>query len=154
FSILISISLLPLARFLERLRLGKAFAAVLSVLIAIAIIWAIGWFIVHQTIIIGKDASAITAKVVSVLERAQTGVEESFGIERTEMMDQLREQGNKLAANAGSVVTATFGSIGNMVAGVIWCRCLAFSCYTTAISSGSSFSVLLKVYRTRRSTRP
>src|SRR5690606_12034553 len=46
-------------------------------------------------------------------------VEESFGIERTEMMDQLREQGNKLAANAGSVVTATFGSIGNMVAGVI-----------------------------------
>lgn len=119
FSILISISLFPLARFLERLRLGKAFAAVLSVLIAIAIIWAIGWFIVHQTIIIGKDASAITAKVVSVLERAQTWVEESFGIERTEMMDQLREQGNKLAANAGSVVTATFGSIGNMVAGVI-----------------------------------
>src|SRR5690606_15312360 len=60
FSILISISLLPLARFLGRLRLGKAFAAVLSVLFAIAIIWAIGWFIVHQTIIIGKDASAIT----------------------------------------------------------------------------------------------
>ena len=61
FSILISISLFPLARFLERLRLGKAFASMLSVIIAIAIIWGIGWFIVHQTIIISKDASAITA---------------------------------------------------------------------------------------------
>src|SRR5690606_6409843 len=60
FSILISISLFPLARFLEWLRLGKGFAAILSVIIAIAIIWSIGWFIVHQSIIIGKDASAIT----------------------------------------------------------------------------------------------
>lgn len=119
FSILISISLFPLARLLERMRLGKAFAAVLSVLIAIAIIWAIGWFIVHQSIIIGKDASAITAKVVSVLERAQNWVEQSFGIERSEIMNQLRDQGNKMASNAGSVVTATFGSIGNMVAGVV-----------------------------------
>ncbi|RZF62791.1 AI-2E family transporter [Sphingobacterium corticibacterium] len=119
FSILISISLFPLARFFERLRLGKAFAAILSVLIAIAIIWAIGWFIVHQSIIIGKDASAITAKVVSVLERAQAWVEQSFGIERSEIMNQLRDQGNKMASNAGSVVTATFGSIGNMVAGVV-----------------------------------
>lgn len=119
FSILISISLFPLARFFERLRFGRAFAAVLSVIIAIAIIWAIGWFIVHQSIIIGKDASSITAKVVSVLERAQAWVEESFGIERSEIMNQLRDQGNKMASNAGSVVTATFGSIGNMVAGVV-----------------------------------
>ncbi|PRD57242.1 AI-2E family transporter [Sphingobacterium gobiense] len=119
FSILISISLFPLARFLERMRLGKAFAAILSVLIAIAIIWTLGWFIVHQSIIISKDASAITAKVMSSLERAQAWVEQSFGIERTEIMDQLQDQGNKLASNAGSVITATFGSIGNMVAGVI-----------------------------------
>ncbi|PRD48359.1 AI-2E family transporter [Sphingobacterium haloxyli] len=119
FSILISISLFPLARFLERMRLGKAFAAILSVLIAIAIIWTLGWFIVHQSIVISKDASAITAKVMSSLERAQAWVEQSFGIERTEIMDQLRDQGNKLASNAGSVITATFGSIGNMVAGVI-----------------------------------
>lgn len=119
FSILISISLFPLANFLERLRLGKAFAAILSVIIAIAIIWALGWFIVHQSIIISKDASAITAKVMSVLERAQAWVEQSFGIERSEIMDQVRDQGNKMASNAGSVITATFGSIGNMVAGVV-----------------------------------
>jgi len=119
FSILISISLFPLARFLERLRLGKAFAAILSVIIAIAIIWTIGWFIVHQSIIIGKDASAITAKVMSVLERAEIWIEQTFGIPRTAMMEQLREQGSKLASNAGGMITATFGSLGNIVAGVV-----------------------------------
>src|SRR5690606_21206441 len=119
FSILISISLFPLARFLERLRLGKPFAAILSVIIAIAIIWTIGWFIVHQSIIIGKDASAITAKVMSVLERAEIWIEQTFGIPRTAMMEQLREQGSKLASNAGGMITATFGSLGNIVAGVV-----------------------------------
>lgn len=119
FSILISISLFPLACFLERFRLGKAFAAILSVLTALAIIWVIGWFIVHQSIIIGKDASSITAKVISVLERAQAWVEQSFGIERTEMMKRLQNEGNNLVSNAGSVLTTTFGSLGNMVAGVV-----------------------------------
>ena len=119
FSILISISLFPLARFFERLRLGKAFASILSVIIAIAIIWLIGWFIVHQSIIIGKDASSITDKVVSVLERAQSWVEQTFGIQRTAMMDQLRDQGNKMLSNAGTMASATFGSIGNILAGAV-----------------------------------
>ncbi|MFD1768142.1 AI-2E family transporter [Sphingobacterium suaedae] len=119
FSILISISLFPLARFFERLRLGKAFASILSVIIAIAIIWVIGWFIVHQSIIIGKDASSITDKVVSVLERAQSWVEQTFGIQRTAMMDQLRDQGNKMLSNAGTMASATFGSIGNILAGAV-----------------------------------
>lgn len=119
FSILISISLYPLARFFERLKLGKAFASILSVIIALTILWLIGWFIVHQSIIIGKDASAITAKVVSVLERAQLWVEETFGIQRTAMMDQLRDQGNKLLSNAGAMASATFGSIGNILAGAV-----------------------------------
>lgn len=119
FSILISISLFPLAQFFERLRLGKAFAAILAVIVAIAVISSIGWFIVHQSIIIGQDASSITEKVLSVLERAQVWIEETFGIQRSQVAEHLREQGNKLLANAGSMATATFGSIGNILAGAI-----------------------------------
>ncbi|QBQ40334.1 AI-2E family transporter [Sphingobacterium psychroaquaticum] len=119
FSILISISLFPLAQFFERLRLGKAFASILAVIVAIAVISSIGWFIVHQSIIIGQDASSITEKVLSVLERAQVWIEETFGIQRSQVAEHLREQGNKLLANAGSMATATFGSIGNILAGAI-----------------------------------
>ncbi|MGO1244797.1 MAG: AI-2E family transporter [Sphingobacterium sp.] len=119
FSILISISLYPITHFFEKLRVGRATAAILSVIVAIAIIWSLGWFIVHQSIIIGKDATAITAKVISVFERAQSWIEQSFGIERTAMMDQIEEQGSKLFSNVGSMATATFGSIGNMLASAI-----------------------------------
>jgi len=119
FSILISISLFPLAVFFERLRLGKAFAAILAVIIAIAVISTLGWFIVHQSIIISKDASAITEKVLSVVERAQLWIEDRFGIQRSAVSEHLSEQGNKLLSNMGTVASATFGSIGNMLASAI-----------------------------------
>lgn len=119
FATLISISLFPLAKLFERLRMGKAFAALLAVIVAIAIISGIIWFIVHQSIIIGKDASSITAKVLSVLEQGQAWLQEKFGIERNQVMEKLREQGNKSMENVGGLVTSTFGSLGNTLANAI-----------------------------------
>ncbi len=119
FATLISISLFPLAKLFERLRLGKAFAALLAVIVAIAIISGIIWFIVHQSIIIGKDASSITGKVLSVLEQGQAWLQEKFGIERNQVMEKLREQGNKSMENVGGLVTSTFGSLGNTLANAI-----------------------------------
>lgn len=119
FSILIAISLYPLARFFERLRLGRALAAVLSVLVAIAILLGLSWFIVYESIVIGKNASAITGKILSVLENGQLWIESKFGIERTEVVDKLREQGERLLQNAGGMISATFGSLGNILAGAV-----------------------------------
>src|SRR5690606_15662644 len=94
-------------------------SALLSVTIAIAIISAILWFIVHQSIIIGKDATAITSKVLSVLDGGQEWLYEKFGIGKNQVLDKLREQGNKSLENVGSVITTTFGSIGSMLASAI-----------------------------------
>lgn len=119
FSILIAISLYPLARFFEKMRLGRAFAALLSVLVALAILLGLSWFIVYESIVIGKNASAITDKILSVLENGQLWIENQFGIERTEVMVKLREQGERLLQNAGGMLSATFGSLGNILAGVV-----------------------------------
>lgn len=119
FATLISISLFPLARFFERLRLGKAFAALLAVIVAIAIISSILWFIVHQSIIIGKDATAITDKVLSVLENGLNWLHEQFGLGKNQVVEKLKEQGNKSLENVGGVITSTFGSIGSMLASAI-----------------------------------
>ncbi len=126
FSILISISLYPLARLFERIRLGKAFSAILAVIVAIAIISGLSWFIVYESILIGKDASAITDKVMSVLEGGQKWLESQFGIERTEVMEKLREQGEKAMENAGGMLSSTFGSIGNILASAILVPLLSF----------------------------
>ena len=119
FAALISISLFPLARLFEKLKLGKAFAALLAVIVAISIIFGIIWFIVHQSIIIGKDASSITEKVLSVIEQGQLWLQEKFGIERNQVIDKLREQGNKSLENVGGLLTSTFGSLGNTLANAI-----------------------------------
>ncbi|WP_164110796.1 MULTISPECIES: AI-2E family transporter [Sphingobacterium] len=119
FATLISISLFPLAKFFERLRLGRAFAAMLAVIVAIAIIATVLWFIVHQSIIIGKDATAITDKVLSVLENGQSWLHDQFGIGKNQVIEKLKEQGNKSLENIGGVITTTFGSIGNMLASAI-----------------------------------
>ncbi len=126
FSILISISLYPLARFFERLRLGKAFSAILAVIVAIAVISGLSWFIVYESILIGKDASSITDKVLSVFEGGQKWLETQFGIERTQVMEKLREQGEKAMENAGGMLTTTFGSIGNILASAILVPLLSF----------------------------
>lgn len=119
FSAVISISLFPLTRIFERLRLGKAIAALLAVLVAIALILGIIWFIVHQSIIIGKDASAITEKVLSVLDSGQQWIHQQFGIEKNEVLEKLKEQSSKALENAGGIITSTFGSIGNVLANAL-----------------------------------
>lgn len=119
FSILIAISLFPLARLFEKLRLGRAFSAILAVLVAIIILLGLSWFIVYEGIIIGKNASAITDKVLSVLENGQVWLENRFGIQRTEIVSQLREQGTKMLENAGGMLSSTFGSLGNILAGAV-----------------------------------
>src|SRR5690606_509273 len=119
FATLISISLFPLAKLFERLRLGKAFAALLAVIVAIAIISGIIWFIVHQSIIIGKDASSITAKVLSELEYVKAWLEEKFDIQSYQVIENMRELGNKSIDNIGALVTSTFGSLRNSIANAI-----------------------------------
>ena len=116
FAAIISISLFPLAQLLERLRIGKAASALLAVTVAITIISAVIWFIVHQSIIIGQDATAITKKVLSVLEVGEQWIDKQFGIGRNEVLKKLKEQGNSSLENAGGIITSTFGSIGNLLA--------------------------------------
>lgn len=119
FSILIAIMLYPLARFFERLRLGKAFSAILAVIVSIVVISGLGWFIVYESIVIGRDASAITGKVMSMLENCEAWLQTTFGIERNQVMTQLREQGDKAMENIGGVLSSTFGSIGSMLAATV-----------------------------------
>src|SRR5690606_22364586 len=96
FSILIAISLYPVAIVLERLRLGKALSALLSVLLAIAILSGLIWFIVHQVIVIGRDGTEIQAKFLSIFDTIQRWLHDQFGLEPTEVAERLRGQANQI----------------------------------------------------------
>jgi len=119
FSILISISLYPVAIMLERLRLGKAFSALLAVIFAIAILSGLIWFIIHQVIVIGRDGAEIQSKFLSIFDTIQQWLQDRFGVEPTEVVERLRSQANQILSNATSYITAAFGSIGNILAGAV-----------------------------------
>lgn len=120
FSILIAISLFPLAIFFEkRLRFGKALAAIISVILAILLISGVIWFIVHQTIAISRDAENIQYKIMIGVEQVRTWIETRFGFGRTELNDKIQEQTNKIIGQAGSYMTTFMGSLGNTLTGII-----------------------------------
>ena len=119
FSILIAISLYPVARFLERLKLGKAFSAILAVILAIVLISGLVWFIVHQVIVIGKDGAEIQQKFMSIIDTIQNWLTNRFGIERSEISQRLRAEANEALSHAGTYLSAAFGSLGSILAGVV-----------------------------------
>lgn len=126
FSILIAISLFPVAKFLERLRLGKVVSALLSILLAIAVLTFIIWFIVHQTIIIGRDGTAIVEKFLGIFDSVQVWLREQFGLEPSQVSERIRIEANSLASNAGSYLSAAFGSIGSTLTGFVLVPIFAF----------------------------
>lgn len=120
FAIILSITLYPIAALFEhKLNFGKAAASFMAVIIAILIIIVLLWFIVHQSIIIGKDAVAIQEKILVAVESIQNWIQSQFGLERNEVVQKIKEQGNKALENVGGYVSTAFGSIGSMLAGVI-----------------------------------
>ncbi|WP_400262542.1 AI-2E family transporter [Sphingobacterium sp. SG20118] len=120
FAIILSMTLYPVAAFFEnKLRFGKALASIMAVIVAILVISTLLWFIIHQSIIIGKDAVAIQEKVLVALESIQNWVQSQFGLERSEVIEKVQEQGNRVLENVGGYISAAFGSIGSMLAGVV-----------------------------------
>lgn len=120
FAIILSITLYPIAAFFEnKLKFGKAASAIMAVIIAIVIISTLIWFIVHQSIIIGKDAVAIQEKVLAAVESIQNWIQSRFGLERSEVVQKMKEQGNNALENVGGYMSTAFGSIGSTLAGII-----------------------------------
>src|SRR3546814_2340595 len=110
FSILIAISLYPVAGTFERLRLGKALSALLAVILAIAVLSGLVWFIVHQVIVIGRDGAEIQQKFLSIFDTIKRWLQERFGVEPTKGVERLRSEANQIISNEESYNTAAFRS--------------------------------------------
>ncbi len=119
FSILIAMTLLPLALFLEKLKLGRAFSALISVILAIAVLSGLMWFIVHQVIIIGKNGTELQTKFLSIFDTIQLWLYQEFGLEPTEIAQYVRTQTDKIVSYLGSSVSSAFGSLGSTLASAV-----------------------------------
>ncbi|WP_134091726.1 AI-2E family transporter [Olivibacter sp. XZL3] len=119
FSILISISLYPVARFLEKLNMHRALSSILAVILAILIIAGLIWFIVHQVIVIGHDGTNLQRKFLTIFNTIQHWITAKFGVEPGEITARIKELSNRALSNAGVYLSAAFGSVGGILAGLV-----------------------------------
>jgi predicted PurR-regulated permease PerM len=119
FSILIAISLFPVTRFLEKVKLNRVTASLLSVLLAVILVGTLIWFIVHQVIVIGSDGAELQSKLMGIVNTIQKWVSDRFGIEESKITEKFREAVNQGFSNAGTYLTAAFGSVGGILAGTV-----------------------------------
>lgn len=119
FSILLAISLFPITRFFEKYKVNRVTASLLSVIIAIALIGSLIWFIVHQVLVIGANGSDLQVRFMHILDTIQQWIIVRFGIEQGQITQQITTFTNKAISNAGVIASATFGSVGSILAGVV-----------------------------------
>src|SRR5690606_3561402 len=99
FAVIFAITLYPLCRLLERLKLPRAAASIISVIVATLAVSGIIYFIVNQVIVIGKNGEDISKIFVNIYDSIQAFVEEKFGVERGALTTRLREEGQNIISN-------------------------------------------------------
>ncbi len=119
FAILFAISLFPVTRFLEKYKLSRVLASVIAVILAVILLGGLIWFIVHQVMVIGSNGTDFQSKFVSVLDTIQHWITQRFGIEQGEITQKFRDFSNEVLSNAGTYLSAAFGSVGGILAGLI-----------------------------------
>ncbi|QDH78879.1 AI-2E family transporter [Echinicola soli] len=116
FALVISIMLFPLCSFLERIKLPRAAASIISVIVASMILSGLLYFIVHQVIVIGKDGQDIANNFGNIYDSIQGWLESTFGLQPGELTQRIREEGQKSLSGVGKYLTSVFSSAGGTLA--------------------------------------
>ncbi len=119
FAVIFSIMLFPIANILEKWRFPRAAGAIICIIILILLISGIISLLVNQVIVIGKTGEDFSSNFVKVYDTISQWIENTFGIERGQFTQNIREQGRQALSNASSYVVAAFGSAGGTLANVV-----------------------------------
>lgn len=119
FSILLAIALHPLASLMEKWGVPRVLSAILCVILAIAVLSGLVWFIVDQVIQIGSGSFNLAEKVNQIWSTIERFLTQTFGLEPTDLWNQIRESSMQVVTNTSTYLTAFFGSAGNTIANMV-----------------------------------
>ncbi|GAB3650106.1 AI-2E family transporter [Echinicola sediminis] len=119
FAVIISIMLYPLCDLMERIKLPRAAASIISVIIASLVLSGLMYFIVHQVIVIGKDGQDIANNFGRIYDSIQKWFEATFNLEPGELTSRIREEAHSSLSSVGSYLTTVFSSAGGTLANAV-----------------------------------
>src|SRR5690606_1368458 len=119
FSMLIAISLFPIARQLERLKIPRVVASIVAILLAIVVIAGIIYLIVNQVLNIGRNGGDLLVRFKAVLNTILDWGHRQFGITENMVSQKFKEFTDNALSNASQYLQTAFSSIGGILASAV-----------------------------------
>src|SRR5690606_5994443 len=119
FSMLIAITLFPLATRLERWRIPRLLAAIISVIVAIIVISGLIYLIINQVLNIGRNGEDMAARFQEILAVITQWSNEKFGITDDMLSQKFHEFTDDALSNATTYIQRAFSSIGGILSSVV-----------------------------------
>lgn len=111
FAILLSTLLLPLTNFLSRKGLHKIFSIVLPVLLTLAVIGGVIYFLSSQIMNFLDDMPALKERMVEVASSFQKWINQSTNITVTKQNEYIKDTVDGIKDNGSKIVGITVGSL-------------------------------------------
>ncbi|ALD20521.1 AI-2E family transporter [Hymenobacter sp. DG25A] len=109
FAAIFAILLHPIEQFLVRHKVPQLLAITITVVLGMAALLALLYFIYIEAIQLGDQWPQFKAKLLQTAQEFQVWLAAHFGISNQRLMGWLREAGNRATSMAGVVVTAVSG---------------------------------------------
>lgn len=116
FALLLALLLNPISSFLIRKKVPKLLSIGLVVLLAVAVIAAIGYFIVTQAAHLSETLPQLEEKLTEFGKQAQRWAQDAFGMRNSEVKDAVEKIKDSGMEKGGSAVGTTLATVGTVFA--------------------------------------
>ena len=115
FSMLIAITLFPLARRLESWKIPRLLSSIIAVIVAIIVISGLIYLIINQVLNIGKNGEDMVARFQGILQVILDWANRQFGLTNDMVSEKFNEFTNNLLSNATIYLQTAFSSLGGIL---------------------------------------
>jgi predicted PurR-regulated permease PerM len=120
FSILLATLLLPVTNRLQRWRVPKVIAIILSIVVTLAVVAGILYFLSTQISGFLEDMDTIKKRLVELLHKGQDWINSTFNISARKQQEYIKETTNNLKDNGAGIVGKTVETITGSLAYVVF----------------------------------
>lgn len=117
-SILFSFLLLPVSQKLEKWRVPRAIAIVLSIIVAIALVAGLVYFFYSQILLFVNDWPELSKQISGKIDALYQFIHEKFNFTKYEQRSWVNERITSFGASAGSYALGVFTATGSFMASV------------------------------------
>lgn len=118
-SALLAMLLVPVCRKLESWKFSRALAAAVAVLLTVLVVVGVIYVLIHELVVMGRDLSAIGARLSQAVEKVQSYISEHFhmpiSMQQSYMQDQILSWTNAAGKQLSGLFFSILSVLGNLL---------------------------------------